>query len=186
MVAVMGHTHSLIGGCTWLGVLALSAASGRVEATAGVALGGWIIANLAALGPDIDSKGSIGSQLLGWPTEGLSYIIRKGFGGHRQITHSLLGIAVVTGLLYLATKAGMASWVALAMGWGWVSHVASDSITVQRCPWLWPSPRKFGIPLVRTNHESETRVVVPVTIGVSLIFIFMLLMGVLWILMVVF
>lgn len=173
---MMGKTHSLIGGAAWLGCLAVSALT-KQEASAGVALGGWVIASLAALGPDIDSKGSTGSQLLGWPTEGLSFIIRKSFGGHRKITHSLLGIAIVCGLLFAAAKAGMADWVALAMGYGWVSHVLSDSITVQMCPWLWPLPTKFGIPLVRTSHDSENKVVVPITIFLSVCFIFALLMG---------
>ena len=177
---MMGKTHSLIGGASWLGCLAGSVLVKGGSISAGVALGGWVISSLAALGPDIDSKNSTGSQLLGWPTELLSWGIRKGFGGHRQITHSLLGIAIVVGLLLASVKLGMASWVALAMGYGWVSHVLSDSITVQMCPWLWPRRTKFGIPLVRTAHDSENKVVVPVTIALSLIFIFVLLMGKLW------
>jgi membrane-bound metal-dependent hydrolase YbcI (DUF457 family) len=176
---MMGDTHAAIGGAAMLGDYAISAMMpGYVVYPAGIILGGWVIANIAALGPDIDSKGSIVSQLFGYPSKAISYGIRMGFGGHRKITHSFLGLLIVAFLLYIAVIAGLAPWVAIAIGVGWTSHVASDSLTVQGCPWFWPlDMHHYGIPLVRTGHESETRIVVPLAGFATLVFAVMLLMG---------
>jgi membrane-bound metal-dependent hydrolase YbcI (DUF457 family) len=51
---------------------------------------------------DLDSCGSTGARSLGLISGAVSRVVRKVSGGHRHATHSLLGIAVFTGLAFLA------------------------------------------------------------------------------------
>lgn len=55
-----------------------------------------------ALLPDLDSCGSGPARSLGLISGAVSHIVRRISGGHRHGTHSLLGIAVFTGLAVLA------------------------------------------------------------------------------------
>jgi membrane-bound metal-dependent hydrolase YbcI (DUF457 family) len=176
---MLGDTHAAIGGASFLGTCAITPLfPGYTVYPAGVILGGWVIANIAALGPDIDSKGSIISQLFGYPSKWLSYGIRMSFGGHRKITHSILGMLIVAILLYISVLIGMAQWVAYAIGVGWTSHVVADSLTTMGCPWGWPlDHHNYGLPLVRTGHELEMRVVVPLAGFFTFAFACMLALG---------
>jgi membrane-bound metal-dependent hydrolase YbcI (DUF457 family) len=51
---------------------------------------------------DLDSCGSTGARSLGFISGAVSHVVRKVSGGHRHATHSLLGIALFTGLALLA------------------------------------------------------------------------------------
>ncbi len=176
---MLGDTHAAIGGAAFLGDCALTGLMpGYHPWSAGILLGGWVIASIAALGPDIDSKGSIISRLFGYPSKAVSFGIRKAFGGHRKITHSILGLCIIALLLYGGVTFGLGYWVAMAIGIGWVSHVLSDSITVQGCPWFWPlDHHNYGIPLVTTGHDSELKVIVPLAGFFTLVFAVLLAIG---------
>lgn len=169
---MMGRTHLVIGGATWLGL-----AAWHVMPYSGITAiaSGWFLAALAALGPDLDQKQSMGSRLLGPVTQGISWVVRSVSGGHRKLTHSLLGTAFV-GLLIGAcvTMLHLIPWIALAVMIGWLSHIAADMLTVEGCPLFYPvSKDKLGLHLVHTNHTAEHVLIMPLALLANLIFIVM-------------
>lgn len=117
-----------------------------------VALGANLVGGLA---PDIDQ-----------PTAKLWHDIPTGtiwgkiisplFGGHRFISHSLIGMALFgygfKYLLYLARNTIVVDqnivWWSFMIGF--FSHLVMDTITREGVPWLFPFPFKFGFPPVKT------------------------------------
>jgi inner membrane protein len=100
-------------------------------------------------------------------------IIDAMLGGHRFLSHSLLGLALFgflsrTLLLFLhpvmtTIDAGIIWWAFML---GMVSHLIMDSFTKEGVPWLLPIPVKFGIPpfkswRITTGKWVETWVVFP-------------------------
>jgi membrane-bound metal-dependent hydrolase YbcI (DUF457 family) len=129
----MGHTHSLCGAAGWL------ATSAYLHLRPAAAFGGAAICGLAAVCNDIDSKRSEASRSLGYVTGIVSWGIRKSCGGHRKITHSLLGIALFAGGAALAVQAAhWPMWIAWALILGFVNHTVMDMLTKEGCPLLWP------------------------------------------------
>jgi inner membrane protein len=83
-------------------------------------------------------------------------IIGKMLGGHRFITHSILGVALfglgVQWLLLIIHP--IMPTVDIQLVWwafmiGMVSHLVMDSFTKEGVPWLLPVPIKFGIPPIK-------------------------------------
>lgn len=182
----MGHTHLLIGGASWLTLQAVLTANGQPEVTAGIALGGYMLASYSALLPDLDSKGSLASKFFGWPSEGLSFVVRKIGGGHRKITHSGLGLVLVLAALFAAMSAfHMPRWCAVALAIGWLSHLVADMLTREGCPLLWPlSAHNFGLHLVTTglakkngHRTSEWWIISPLAVLATVIAPLCLLAG---------
>jgi len=183
---MMGHTHWIIGGASWLGALSAANVAGNAPLSLGMVAGGWAIATVSALVPDIDTKNSMASKSLGPVTEAISFGIRKLFGGHRKITHSLLGLGLV-----MLTLAGCISslhlipWIGFAVVIGWSSHVVADMLTREGCPLLWPiSETKFGLHLVTTglekkkgHHTSEWWLIRPLAVIATIGFSVLLLIG---------
>jgi len=88
-------------------------------------------------------------------------------GGHRFITHSLLGL-VLFGLgfrWFLDVLHPIMTKVDIHIVWwafmvGMISHLIMDTLTKEGVPWLLPIPIKFGIPplkrfRVTTGHLAE-------------------------------
>jgi len=106
-------------------------------------------------------------------------LVGGGLGGHRFMTHSLVGLALfgalarailgwLTPLLHHADTGYI--WWAFMLGI--VSHLLMDSLTKEGVPWLLPIPHKFGFPPLRalritTGTVSETFLALPV-IGIAL------------------
>jgi membrane-bound metal-dependent hydrolase YbcI (DUF457 family) len=92
-----GHTHALSGAVT-------GAATGlyvlHLPLTGTVALAG-LTAGAAVL-PDIDHPDATLAHCFGFLTKMFAWLVGKIAGGHRKGTHSVLGIAVFTGLAWLA------------------------------------------------------------------------------------
>jgi inner membrane protein len=97
----------------------------------------------------------------------------KLLGGHRFLTHSLVGVALFSGLmaallkflhpLFLHTD-GLYVWWAFVIGM--VSHLIMDTFTKEGVPWLLPIPVKFGLPPIKnlritTGKRVETFIVFP-------------------------
>lgn len=99
---MMGPTHLVVGGATFLfGVTPIMAATGHAL-TPGQCAAGAVVAAGAAMLPDLDHPHATVSQSLGPVTRGISRVVSALAGGHRNGTHSLLGLAAVTaGLLAL-------------------------------------------------------------------------------------
>ena len=113
---MLGHSHALSGAVTGIatGILLHRPAS-QVAALAGFTAG-------MALLPDLDKCGSSPARCLGWLSEAIAWAAGRISGGHRHATHSILGVAVFTGLAWAccqfrhdwAGKAGLALLMTLS------------------------------------------------------------------------
>ena len=175
---MLGKTHLTIGGAAWLGCMY----SQVVPAHGITALSaGWFIAAIGALEPDIDTKKSMASQMFGPVTRGISYLVREAFGGHRKITHSILGAVIMSLFFYACIHLWfLIPWIAIAFMVGWVSHVVADMTTVQGCPLLWPaSKHKFGLHLVHTGKNLEHYFIFPLALGANVLLLILDLVAIL-------
>jgi len=146
------RTHDLAA-ITALGLLLIVYPIGDINlATALVAL----VANqIGGITPDIDQ-----------PTAPLWHnlpvgrffgkIVGKSLGGHRFLTHSLLGVALFGGLsrLFLNFIHPLMPHVQINLVWwaflvGMLSHLIMDTLTKEGVPWLLPIPIRFGFPPLR-------------------------------------
>lgn len=103
----------------------------------------------------------------------------KFIGGHRFITHSLLGVALFGFLFWMLLTFlhpvilnvdSMFVWWAFMIGI--LSHLVMDSFTKEGVPWLLPLPFKIGLPPVKalrltTGKAVETLLVFPGLIVIS-------------------
>lgn len=94
-------------------------------------------------------------------------------GGHRFLTHSLIGLVLVgflANMLLTFLQPVMGSvnrdivWWAFMIGM--TSHLVMDTFTKEGVPWLLPLPVKFGIPPLKmwritTDGKIETFIVLP-------------------------
>src|ERR1700729_2366959 len=100
-------------------------------------------------------------------------IFDKLLGGHRFLTHSILGLvifgyAVHWLLIFLhpimgSVDSGLVWWSFMI---GMLSHLVMDTLTKEGVPWLLPIPIKFGFPPVKkfritTGKFVETLIVFP-------------------------
>lgn len=165
----MGRTHDLAA-ITTLAVVVLAQPPRTVTlATAIVA----VFANLiGGITPDIDQPTApfwrnlpIGKYF--------GRILGAVAGGHRFLTHSLLGL-VLFGfgahwlLIFLQpvmsnVDIGLVWWAFMI---GMFSHLVMDSLTKEGVPWLLPLPFKFGFPPIKkfrivTGKKIENLIVFP-------------------------
>jgi len=94
-------------------------------------------------------------------------------GGHRFLTHSLLGLALfgLAAHWLLVFVHPLGPHVNIDLMWwafmiGMLSHLVMDSFTKEGVPWLLPIPVKFGFPPLRkfritTGHLIEKAAVFP-------------------------
>jgi inner membrane protein len=106
--------------------------------------------------------------------------IDKLLGGHRFLSHSLLGLAIFGFLAtaFLNFFHPLFSTVDLEIVWwsfiiGILSHLIMDTFTKEGVPWLLPIPVKFGIPPIRawrmtTGKKLEKWAVLPGLLVVDL------------------
>jgi inner membrane protein len=132
-----------------------------------------IFANLiGGIAPDIDQPTAPFWRNLPVGTY-LGKIFDKMLGGHRFITHSIIGL-VLAGflarllLIFLHPITGSVNlgYVWWAFMIGMVSHLVMDSLTKEGVPWLLPIPFKFGFPPLKawrmtTGKSVETWIVFP-------------------------
>lgn len=116
-----------------------------------------ILANqLGGIAPDIDQPTSPLWRNL--PIGGVvGKVIDKSLGGHRFLTHSLLGLALFGFLSHwlLIFLHPIMPRVDIGYVWwgfmiGMLSHLVMDSFTKEGVPWLLPIPFKFGLPPVKS------------------------------------
>ena len=113
---MLGHSHALSGAVTGIaaGIL-LHLPVPQVATLAGFTAG-------MALLPDLDKCGSSPARCLGFLSEAIAWAAGRISGGHRHATHSVLGVAVFTGLAWAscqfrhdwAGKAGLALLLTLS------------------------------------------------------------------------
>lgn len=105
---MLGRDHALSGAATGLAVAEFGL---HLTVFPALALTGFM-ACFAVL-PDLDCVGSCAARSLGFLSEGFARCVALVSGGHRHGTHSLLGIAVFTGYVALATLFGAHPWDSL-------------------------------------------------------------------------
>lgn len=109
-------------------------------------------------------------------------IFDKMLGGHRFISHSILGLALFGFLFHylLAFLHPIMPTVNMGFVWwafmiGMLSHLVMDTLTKEGVPWLLPIPVKFGLPpfkdwRITTGSWVETWVVFPLLLVLNAIF----------------
>jgi inner membrane protein len=156
-----GRTHDLAAFTALNFVLVTQPLSKMTLATALVAFSMNMVGGLA---PDLDQ-----------PTSGLYSKVRAGsligkimyplFGGHRFISHSLLGIVLFgVGLDFILGIVGKVLLVDMEVVWwafmiGFVSHIIMDLFTRDGVPLLFPIPIKFGFPPLRALRMATGGIV---------------------------
>lgn len=139
-----------------------------------------LVANqIGGIAPDIDQPTAPFWRNL--PVAGIfGKLIGKTLGGHRFLSHSLLGVALFGFLANLLLNflqpimphvdTGLVWWAFMI---GMLSHLVMDSFTKEGVPWLLPIPWKFGFPPVRrfritTDKAVEKFIVLPVLAALML------------------
>ena len=107
-------------------------------------------------------------------------IVDKAMGGHRFLSHSLLGLAIFAflaqALLHILQP--ILPHVDIHLVWwafviGVVSHLVMDTLTKEGVPWLLPIPIKIGLPPVKrfritTGKFGEMFMVLPALVAVDI------------------
>jgi membrane-bound metal-dependent hydrolase YbcI (DUF457 family) len=171
---MMGKTHEMIGGVAWLGILA--ALPALSHAGIGGIIGGWYIAGLAALGPDIDHPRATITRLLGPLTRGINKLLLMMGVKHRGMTHSLFATGMVALVFTACVLYGhLVPWVAIAAVVGWLSHSVIDAIGKQKVQFLWPAKGGFCLNLVSAGNAGENYFIFPLAILANLFLFWMVL-----------
>jgi inner membrane protein len=175
-----GRTHDLAA-ITALGIVVL--AEPLHAMTLSTALLTVLANQIGGIAPDIDQPTAplwrnlpIG-KIVGKVTD-------KFLGGHRFLTHSILGLILFSALAALVLKflhPLLLHTNELYIWWGFVigmfSHLVMDTFTKEGVPWLLPLPVKFGFPpfkefRVTTGKRVETFVVFPALIVLDVVLCF--------------
>jgi inner membrane protein len=142
-----------------------------------------IIANLiGGIAPDIDQPTAPFWRNL--PVGGFfGRFLTKMLGGHRFLTHSLLGVIALGYLVYLMLSFfyPVMPTVNIDVVWwafmiGILSHLIVDTFNKEGVPWLLPIPIKIGLPPVKawrvtTDSWAENWVVFPGLIIFNIVFL---------------
>ena len=126
---------------------------------------------IGGLAPDIDQPtGALWNKMRGGSI--ISRMISPMLGGHRFISHSVIGVllfgAVLKFLLGLMESVILVNmdivWWAFMIGF--VSHLIMDMFSRDGVPWLFPIPIHFGIPpfrflRIKTGGLFEKSVIFP-------------------------
>lgn len=165
-----GRTHDAIAFASLITISAINPPGSVNIATASAAIVGNIV---GATLPDIDqATNRLWDLLPGGDLTGK--IVGKIFLGHRNLTHSLLGLFLVYKALGVILPAFLnpqyvdANIVYAAMMIGYVSHLAADSVTKEGLPLLFPSKLHFGFPpfaalRITTGKWVENLIILPGT-----------------------
>jgi len=176
-----GKTHRLVGITAGLSYYFAATTPQYQPATFGTVIAGSYLGSLA---PDIDDAGA---DI--WHTVPLGHTVGKiadPILKHRNISHSLVGLALYTIIVYAILAAlpsywGIATWpVLISSAVAYASHLLADAFTVEGIPVLWPWKRNFGLPpkpfdgiRIETGHWFENLVIFP-AVNIILIVIIMI------------
>lgn len=147
-----GRTHDLAA-FTALGVLAIT--NPLPEMTLGTGLVAFLSSMVGGIAPDIDQPTAPLWRNLPIASP-LGRVFSKAIGGHRFISHSIIGIVIFGAGWRFILSVLSPSFPKLDMNiiwWGFMigfaSHLIMDTFTREGVPWLLPLPIKFGIPPVK-------------------------------------
>jgi inner membrane protein len=140
-----------------------------------------VLANqLGGIAPDIDQP--VAPFWRNLPIGGFfGRVIGKMLGGHRFITHSLLGLVLFGfGMRALLLFLGPilptidTNFVWWAFMIGMLSHLVMDTLTKEGVPWLLPIPIKFGFPPIRRLRITTGK------LGEGIVFVVILLFDIVY------
>jgi inner membrane protein len=173
LISMIGRTHDLAA-ITALGVI-LIALPGLQPLNLSTLLVAIFANQIGGITPDIDQPTAPFWRNL--PIGGIfGKVIGRLLGGHRFLTHSILGIVLFgwlswTFLTFLSPiLTSIDIWIVwIAFMIGMLSHLIMDSFTKEGVPWLLPIPVKFGFPPIRrlrmtTGKWIENLIVLPMLI----------------------
>lgn len=176
-----GKTHQVLGLTAAVGAyFALYPETPLPWTVAGTVITG---AFFGSLFPDIDQPGSNFWRSIPLGKLG-SVIVLRTLGGHRNLSHSLLGVLLV----YLLVQA-VSSWILSdaiphqilveSFMAGYLVHLGADSITVLGIPLLWPFGGSFGFPpypfhgaRIVTGKWFENLVVFPISVVAAVVLLY--------------
>ena len=167
-----GKTHQIAGVTAGLSYFLIQAPPTYQPATLAAVLVG---SSFAALLPDIDQPASVIWNKIPIFGHATGHVVNEATFGHRNLTHSLLGAALIGGLLFWLLSSFPGYWginttvVLICMILSYGVHLLADSFTVQGIPILWPWQRNFGIPpkpfdgiRIETGQWFENLVIFPI------------------------
>lgn len=177
-IYMIARTHDLAA-ITCLGIIVLLLPTWTVTLSTAMAA---VLANLiGGITPDIDQPTAPFWRNL--PIGGVAgRVMGRLLGGHRFITHSILGLFLFGFLahwllIFLRPILGTINidvvWAAFMIGM--FSHLVLDSFTKEGVPWLLPVPIKFGFPPLRrlritTGKAVESLLIFPGLIIINIAF----------------
>lgn len=146
--------------------------------TLGTALLAVLANQLGGIAPDIDQPTAPFWRNLP-STKFVGKIFSKLSGGHRFLSHSVLGL-IGFGFLFkllLTVLHPIMPTIDITLVWyafmiGMISHLLMDMFTKEGVPLLLPLPFKFGLPPVRkfrvtTGKVVEAAIIFPALIGIN-------------------
>lgn len=170
------RTHD-VAAITALGIVVLVHPVG--ELTLSTALVAILANQIGGIAPDIDQP-----TAPFWRNLPIGRLFGKAFddlvGGHRFLTHSLVGVALFGFLAKLLltflhplmphVNIGYVWWAFLI---GMLSHLLMDTLTKEGVPWLLPIPFKFGLPPLKalritTGKHVESLIVFPLLLATDI------------------
>ncbi len=148
------------------------------QLTLSTALVSIVACFIGGLAPDIDNSTSEFWHKIPAGTI-IGKLLHPFLGGHRLISHSILGLAVFSfGITYLLNLASSVLLTNMETVWwafiiGLTSHLIMDSLTTEGVPWLFPLPIRFGFPpfrglRIRTGGIVEKAFVFPALLMLNL------------------
>lgn len=175
-----GRTHDL---AAFTALAFVIATQPLVEMSLGTALVAFSANMIGGLAPDIDQPTSdLWEKLRGGSY--LSQLVKPLIGGHRYISHSIIGI-VIAGIIFEILLQIASSflivdkdivWYAFMIGF--ISHLVMDTFTKDGVPWLFPIPLRIGIPpisflRIKTGGIIEKSFVFPGLLFLNAYFIYL-------------
>ena len=173
-----GKTHQIIGQTVGLTTYFALSSSGYDPATFAFTV---VVSSVAALLPDIDQSSS--SLWRSIPLGRAAGAVVDPFIKHRNLSHSIIGTAIVGAVVYWLTSlmpsywgvnGHVILWVTLS---SYISHLVADMVTVEGIPLLFPFQRMFGLPprpfqgvRIVTGKWFENRVIFPI-VNIALVLI---------------
>ena len=167
---MLGRTHQIIGLTASLAYYLYTAPHAYNPATLAAVVGA---AHIAGLLPDIDQPtGKIWTMI---PLGKIFGAVVNPFLQHRNLSHSFLGIAIVTfGMRALIHRFLPAYWgvdshqLLMSIVIAYSFHLLADMVTVEGIPLFFPAPRMYGFPphpfqglRILTGHWFENLIVFP-------------------------